>query len=740
MDNVLVIKVLLKAVDQMSQVINKGANYATKKLTSLHESANKLADNSFKAGQQLVASGVAMGAPLVAITKQAMDFEEAMADVAKVADFEKGGIQLQDLAESAKQLGPHLGKSAAEAAGLMANLAAGGIPTDKLAEVAKSAGEIGVAFDMSATDAGDRFVKLMNSMRLSIGETQDAANAMNLLSDKDASKAREILDFMTQGGASAAQSLHMSAAEMSAIGSAFLSIGKSADVSGTTVKRMQKTIVDDKVISAIYKQAGGGMEGLMAVMEKGAGLKGDARDQYFQRFGEYGNEVKELAFNMEKVHKNVELVANSSNYANSVSNEFNKRMDTTAGRLARVKAQAEVVGLEMGETLLPILKDILDQVLPLIKRFGEWVKQNPELVKGILKAVAGLAALKLATGYLSFAAGGIFRLFSMGTGTIKNTSKAIGWLTDKKKGLGHWIFVMRYRWLQLSQFMTGRFIPAANRIGAVIGSSIGKVFMGVGRVFSVVGRIVGVVSRIFSGVFVRAIGGAIKIFSLLGNVMRANPIGAAITIIGLLLTYLITNVQSVKDAFMYVINKIVGFFQPLIDIVNLVIKGAKLLFGFFSGDSGPQVDATAMGEKTVDTYAQGMENKFPDAQKTMGKGLGGIRDQLPSSPAKKGPLKDLHKIKIVQTIGESIKKTHASTLEAPLQSVLARATNMAGKGIGLDRVAARDGFGGGITANFTINLNGGSKNDATQVALECKRVFQQLMKEYTNQQARVSFA
>src|SRR5690242_8305731 len=95
------IAVILSAYDKMSGTINQAVNKASAKLSSFAKRADNLADKSFKTGQQLAAAGIAAGAPLVAVTKKAMDFEDAMANVAKVANLDRASKEFKNLSSDA---------------------------------------------------------------------------------------------------------------------------------------------------------------------------------------------------------------------------------------------------------------------------------------------------------------------------------------------------------------------------------------------------------------------------------------------------------------------------------------------------------------------------------------------------------------------------------------------------------------------------------------------------------------
>jgi len=113
-----------------------------------------------------------------------------------------------------------------------------------------------------------------------------------------------------------------------------------------------------------------------------------------------------------------------------------------------------------------------------------------------------------------------------------------------------------------------------------------------------------------------------------------------------------------------------------------------------------------------------------------------IRRFLPFSPAKEGPLQDIHKIRLVETIAESIRP---ASLFNKMRQVAKIALNAVAKP---NRTIQAQSATQGNGANFyvTINLHGSAtKEDGANITAEIKKQFKQYMKQYKEQQARVSF-
>ena len=79
-------------------------------------------------------------------------------------------------------------------------------------------------------------------------------------------------------------------------------------------------------------------------------------------------------------------------------------------------------------------------------------------------------------------------------------------------------------------------------------------------------------------------------------------------------------------------------------IANIIVKLVELVTKVFE-----------FGRKIGDMLANGILSKLGKTKEAIAKHAQIIRDHLPHSPAKTGPLKDLHKVKIVETIASTLK-------------------------------------------------------------------------------------
>lgn len=403
--------VIISATDNMSPVVVRATNRSINSLTKLSKSAKAVASGSFATGRGSAGLAAGIAAPLIYAGKKAVDFEDEMANVAKVTDLKVGGKGIAALGENVKDLSEYLAVNAEDAAKMYANLAQGGVAKAELVSVAKRVGEIGIAYDTTADLAGDAFVKTQNALAISTKATFAVFDAVNELSDKTAAKAQELTTFLASGAASVARNYGSSGAEIAAFGATLISAGKSGEMASTIIERFAKNIHKSKEAFTAYKQAGRGTAGFMAVLAKGAQIKDiDKQSEYFAAFQEYGPEIQAMATAMNGPNGLVNALARVSDeqlYLGSVQKEAANRMSTTAFGFKSAWTGIQRSVLDAGATMLPIMNDILKDVRPIIKASGEWIRANPELTKTILKAAGGMAAFSAVISGMSFMVGGV---------------------------------------------------------------------------------------------------------------------------------------------------------------------------------------------------------------------------------------------------------------------------------------------------------------------------------------------
>lgn len=387
----------------------------------------------------------ALRAAIASPVSAAMQLESAMADVKKVVNFtDEAEVSAftQDLLNLTKTL-PMTVEGLAQIA---AAAGQAGIAKEDIIDFTEAAAKVGVAFDISADQAGEALAKMMTGLGMTLPEVIKLSDAMNHLSNAQASSAAEILDVVRRVGAMGKQ-YGFTAEQTAAFASAMIASGAQSDVAATSFMNMGRALT--RGASATKRQRDA-MQGLgldaeelarrmqedavattIDVMERIAALPAEMRAAVSSDlFGDEARALGPLLTNLDLVRESMGLVGAESSYAGSAFKEFEVRARTFQNRLQLFRNALSRVGIVIGNALLPPLTDLMNAIEPVLDRIGEWITANPKLVASLLAATAGLVAFRGAMAALRFAgllgASGALSLLSAGMATVGVAAARLG--------------------------------------------------------------------------------------------------------------------------------------------------------------------------------------------------------------------------------------------------------------------------------------------------------------------------
>jgi TP901 family phage tail tape measure protein len=391
----------------------------------------------------------AFGSPLGA----AADFESAMADVRKVVDFgSESGFRAfrQELIALSRRVPVTVNGLAQIAA------AAGqaGIAGDDLIRFTEAAAKVGVAFDISADQSGDALAKMMTGLGITIDEAVSLTDAMNHLSNAQASSAAEILDVVRRVGAQA-KLYGFTAEETAAFASAMISAGAESEVAATSFRNMGLALT--RGASATKRQREALNELGLDAKSVAAAMQDDAVGSVvdvLQRLSElpkemqgaiasdlFGNEARALGpllTNLDLVRDSVGLVADEMDYAGSSFREFEVRAKTFENAVALADNKVTALKISVGNALIPALTDLMATLSPVIDRVTSFADAHPELIANVALATGALISFRIAAATLTFVGligrGGALSMLALGFNTVGKA--AIGLKTGAKGMVG----------------------------------------------------------------------------------------------------------------------------------------------------------------------------------------------------------------------------------------------------------------------------------------------------------------
>ena len=448
----------LRRVEQALIAVGKENSFATR--------LNKLGDGLIKGGDKIKTFGdnvstlggkltTGLTAPLVAsvglITKAAIDYESAFAGVKKTVD-ETATVSYKNLSDGIRQMAKELPASAVEIANVAEVAGQLGIKAEDILKFSRTMIDMGESTNLSAEDAATAIAKIANILGLTSDDYSRFGASVVDLGNNFATTEKDIVE-MTNRLAAGGKLAGLTAPEILGLATAMSSVGIEAEAGGTAmtqtltaignaVSLTTKDSADD--LALIAKVAGTTSEefqqawkekpaealqsfikGLNTAHEKGANM-----DAILMKLGmtgiRQGNMLKSLALSSDKMGAAVERSNQAWKENTALTNEANKRYETTESQLKMFKNQITDLAIEFGGPLLKALRDGLKAGKPWLETLAKMAKQfssmSEEQQRNILK-----------WGALAAGAGPALSIFGKGIGVIGNLTQALGWLT---KGTG----------------------------------------------------------------------------------------------------------------------------------------------------------------------------------------------------------------------------------------------------------------------------------------------------------------
>lgn len=342
----------------------------------------------------------------------AVDFESAMADVAKVVDGlrdENGNLtdSYYAMSDSIVQMSKDIPMAAEDLAAITAAAGTAGIAADELTTFTETAAKMGVAFDTTAEQAGDWMAKWRTSFSMGQEEVTALADQINYLSNNSASTASEISTIVTAVGP-LGDVAGISAAQIAALGSTMVGVGVQQDVAATGIRKLATTMVAGSSATAaqasVLQQLGldatemaqrmqTDAEGailtfLEAVSKLPEAEQAAALKNYFGQ--ESVGAIAPLLTNLDVLRERFEMVADAQLYAGSMDAEYAARAATTANNIQLYENRIEALKIQIGDYLLPVV----NKVLAAASTGLDWISDKIASAEGTVSGFIGTVQSK----------------------------------------------------------------------------------------------------------------------------------------------------------------------------------------------------------------------------------------------------------------------------------------------------------------------------------------------------------
>lgn len=350
------------------------------------------------------------GAVLAVPIKFAVDFESAFADVKKAVN-DASDEELEVMKKRIVIEAPKLGVTQEGLSAIIAEGARNGIKKDELFNFAESAAKMSVAFDMTADEAGASMMKWRTTMNLSQDQAVNLANAVNYVGDNMATTAKDVTEVLVRQGA-VITNAGLDEVQAASLSAAVLSGSASTEIAATATKNLLLSLTAGDSASGAQKNAlmtlGFDPADLARDMQENApktveqvllAIKDqDADVQTALMKNLFGSEsigsIAPLLQNLDNFRKAFKLVEQDTNFAGSMQKEFEVQSATAQRKISAFTASITGLFTVLGESMLPVVGDVLDTVTPAVTWLTEAAQSAPGATAALMAIPAALVAVK----------------------------------------------------------------------------------------------------------------------------------------------------------------------------------------------------------------------------------------------------------------------------------------------------------------------------------------------------------
>ncbi|HEY9459698.1 MAG TPA: phage tail tape measure protein, partial [Paralcaligenes sp.] len=355
---------------------------------------------------------VALGATLAAPMRAAVAFESAMADVRKVVDFDTAG-EFKQMGDEVLRLSTQLPMAADGIAQIVAAGGQAGIAKNELIQFATSATKMGVAFDITADEAGQMMAEWRAAFKMSQPEVDSLADKINLLGNTTAASAPRISAIVRRVGP-LGEVAGVASGEIAALGATMVGVGIQEEVASTGIQNMmlglvvgtaatkkQQTAYDALGLSAeaVAKRMQVDARGaILSVLEAVKKLPKETQAATLsQLFGKESiKAIAPLLTVTENLVANLDKVADAQAFNGTVNKEYAARAATTANNMQLFQNRVAVLGVTLGNILLPPLNATMATIGPILTTVADLATEFPMVTQAIVMGGAALIGLKVA--------------------------------------------------------------------------------------------------------------------------------------------------------------------------------------------------------------------------------------------------------------------------------------------------------------------------------------------------------
>ncbi len=356
-------------------------------------------------GIGMTAVGATIVGGLGLSVKAAVDFEGAMREVNTMLGLNQ--TEFESLSKDVQDLSSDLGVDAVGQAKALYQAISAGVPKENVIDFLRIATKAAIGGVTDTEVAVDGLTTVINAYKLPMSEAQKISDALFATVKGGKTNFEELSANMSKAMPIAA-SLGVGYEEVLATVATLTKQGVPTAQAFTQIRASMTALLKptagmEKLISAAGFETGEAMLESLGYAETLNALT-KAADGNNKILGEAFGSTEALGVvlgttgdNAAGAAEDLDAVTNSAGAATAAFEEEEK---SATRQMAAMKAMFKDIIITVGNVLLPILKDLIANIKPIIKNIQNWVAENPGLTKTIIKIVAIVGGLLLVLGPL----------------------------------------------------------------------------------------------------------------------------------------------------------------------------------------------------------------------------------------------------------------------------------------------------------------------------------------------------
>ena len=393
--------------DNILQIIIRARDEATKTLGVTDKQLKGLGESVSKAGTKFLVAGTAMAAGLGVAIKKAGDFQEQMSFVATMLG-DQSEKYMPGFESALKRMATTYGQSTATLSKGLYDILSASIPAEKATKFLETSVKAAEAGFVEAGLTADALTTVVNAYSLSADRASDVSDWFFSIVEKGKTTMAELaptIGLVLPLSKSLGVSLEEVGASLTVMTRSGIqtniAITSLRSIMGAFLKPTKELAEETKKWGFESAQAAMKQLGMAGVLERLAKVDSVRLPQMIE-------EKRALTGLLTILDKKNEFMADSitiSERAGKTDEMLAKRQDNLNVQMRKLKETVNILMVDVGTILIPVIKDLADGVVKNIDKFRDFVKENEGLIKNV--AILAPAILLLSGAFLKIVGAGL---------------------------------------------------------------------------------------------------------------------------------------------------------------------------------------------------------------------------------------------------------------------------------------------------------------------------------------------